>query len=185
MTTSVTPSGGIFVSGSDPVHFGDRVFPTAMHALEAQRFVNTRPDVVDEIAAACQTPDDVRVVVSRRVAHSHPDCGQIMLQKVSPSVVVLSRRAEPSDAGPGDRWTRCSTPSSRSTRTSGGSSLARWTSRYSSARSRTTSGAMAPSGKARTSWARLSSVSGRDSATMATSDSVFDSPSWLAEAFLR
>lgn len=64
-----------------PVHFGDRVFPTAMHALEAQRFVNTRPDVVDEIAA-CQTPDDVRAVVSRRVAHSQPDWEQIVLQKM-------------------------------------------------------------------------------------------------------
>ncbi|GJE87519.1 DUF1768-domain-containing protein [Phanerochaete sordida] len=61
------------------VVFGNRRFPTALHALEAQRFVDTRPEIVDEIMS-CRSPDDVRAVVSRHGGHSRPDWEQVVVQ---------------------------------------------------------------------------------------------------------
>ncbi|EKM59916.1 uncharacterized protein PHACADRAFT_250716 [Phanerochaete carnosa HHB-10118-sp] len=61
------------------VLFNNRLYPTVLHALEAQRFEGIRPDIVDEIAA-CHTPDDVRVVVSRSSDFSRPDWEQVVVQ---------------------------------------------------------------------------------------------------------
>lgn len=63
------------------VHFNNRLYPTVLHALEAQRFVDSMPDIVDEIAA-CQSPDDVRAVVSHNSSFTRPDWEQIVVQMV-------------------------------------------------------------------------------------------------------
>lgn len=64
------------------VRYKGKVFPSALHALEAQRFVDGRPDVVEQIQN-CGTPDEVRAVVSHHNMFSRPDWEQVVVRMVN------------------------------------------------------------------------------------------------------
>ncbi|KIP10381.1 hypothetical protein PHLGIDRAFT_33912 [Phlebiopsis gigantea 11061_1 CR5-6] len=60
------------------VHYGNKLFPSAMHAVEAQRFAVSKPDIVEQIRQS-NSLDGVRSIVTHNSAFSRPDWDQIVL----------------------------------------------------------------------------------------------------------
>jgi hypothetical protein len=75
----------------DGVRFRDMLYPTAFHALEAQRFTDTVPSIAEEIRR-CVDVDQVRAVVSKHSDASRQDWDQIVLHVVSPQFIDIHVR---------------------------------------------------------------------------------------------
>lgn len=138
------------------VHFLGKLYPTAFHALEAQRFTETRPDVAEQIRT-CESPDQVRAVVSHHSAMGRHDWEQVVLQ-----MVRFSSTWDWRVTNAGRRWIRFCTRSSYSILIFVDYSSAQVTSRCNSPRNKTTSGAMARSVKGPTSLAKPFNASETD-----------------------
>ena len=63
-------------------------WPTAFHLLEAFRFMDTRPDIAEQIRR-CPSTDEVKAIVSQNSASSRPDWETVVIQFVS-SIYVCS-----------------------------------------------------------------------------------------------
>ena len=63
------------------VEYNNKLFPSAMHAVEAQRFAASKPDIVEQIRQS-HSLDHVRSIVAQNSAFARPDWDQIVLNVV-------------------------------------------------------------------------------------------------------
>ncbi|KAI0690859.1 hypothetical protein BC835DRAFT_1362774 [Cytidiella melzeri] len=69
---------GLTHLSSHRVHHDRKLYPSAFHLLEALRFIDTRPDLSEQIRR-CPSADEVKAIVSQNSAFCRPDWENVVL----------------------------------------------------------------------------------------------------------